>query len=161
MDDEITIYIDEQRSDRFYNRLRGRVVDWLADHRSDRYADVVLLAPDLFVLLTRLMLDRRVSMRDRAVVAGALLYFLTPLDIIPDIFFPVGVVDDVVAAIIALNAILNRTDPAIIREHWEGNDDILNVIQRITDQADALLGGGALRRLGKAIDKRTPPVEDE
>ena len=78
------------------------------------------------------------------------------MDVIPDVFFPVGAVDDVVAAVIALNAILNRTDPDIIREHWEGSEDILSVIQRIIDQADALLGSGALRRVGKALNRRTP-----
>jgi uncharacterized membrane protein YkvA (DUF1232 family) len=161
MSNEIVVHIDQHRSERFYRRLRERVVDWLADHRGERFADVILLAPDLFVLLGRLMLDGRVAIGDRAVVAGALLYFLSPIDVIPDVFFPVGAVDDVVAAVIALNAILNHTDPAIIREHWEGNDDILAVIQRITDQADALLGSGALRRLGKALNRRTPSLPDE
>ena len=156
MSNEITVRIDQARTERFYRRLRRRVVDWLADHQGERFADVVLLAPDLFVLLGRLMLDGRVSARDRAIVAGALLYFLSPVDVIPDIFFPVGAVDDVVAAVIALNAILNRTDPAIIREHWEGSEDILSVIQRVIDQADALLGSGALRRVGKALNRRTP-----
>jgi uncharacterized membrane protein YkvA (DUF1232 family) len=157
MSSEIIIHVDQQHSDRFYRRLRQRAADWLADHRGEKFADIVLLAPDLFVLLTRLMLDGRVRAGDRAIVAGALLYFITPLDVIPDFFFPVGVVDDVLAAVIALNTIVNHTDPAIVREHWEGSDDILDVIQRIIDQADALLGSGALRRLSKALDRRTPP----
>ena len=156
MSQEPVITIDPGRSDRFYRRLRQRAVDWLADHQGEKYADVVLLAPDLFVLLGRLMVDGRVSARDRAIVAGALIYFLTPIDVIPDVFFPVGTVDDVVAAVIALNVILNRTDPAIIREHWEGDDDILAVVQRFLGQADTLLGSGALRRLSKALERRTP-----
>lgn len=156
MGNEIIVHIDQQRSEHFYRRLRQRVVDWLADHQGERFADIVLLAPDLFVLLGRLMLDRRVAAGDRALVAGALLYFLSPLDVIPDVFFPIGAVDDVVAAVIVLNTLLNRTDPAIIREHWEGGEEILDVIRRIIDQADALLGRGALRRLGKALSRRTP-----
>lgn len=158
MSDQIVIHINPQRSERFYRRLRARIVSWMAEHRGEKLADVVLLAPDLVVLLTRLMLDGRVAARDRAIVAGALVYFIAPLDIIPDFLLPVGVVDDVVAAVIALNSILNRTDQGIVQEHWEGDDDILRVIQRIIAQADALLGSGALRRVNKALRRRTPPA---
>jgi len=156
MSDHEIIIIDPGRTERFYRRLRQRAVDWLAEHRGEKFADVVLLAPDLFVLLGRLMLDKRVSAKDRAVVVGALLYFLSPIDVIPDFIFPIGVVDDVVAAVIALNGILNRTDPAVIREHWEGSDDVLEVIQRIMDRADLLLGSGTLKRLRKSLTRRTP-----
>lgn len=156
MSDHEIIVIDPARTERFYRRLRQRAVDWLAEHRGEKYADIVLLAPDLFVLLGRLLLDKRVSVKDRAVVAGAILYFLSPVDIIPDFVFPIGVVDDVVAAVIALNGILNRTDPNVIREHWEGSEDVLVVIQRILDRADLLLGSGTLNRLRKSLTRRTP-----
>ena len=159
-DNEMIVVVDPARTERFYRRLRQRAADWLAHRHGDqgeKFADIVLLAPDLFVLLGRLMLDRRVSARDRAVVAGALLYFLSPIDIIPDFIFPIGVVDDVVAAVIALNSILNRTDPDVIREHWEGSEDVLAVIQRILDRADLLLGSGRLLRLRKSLTRRTPP----
>ena len=154
------IHIDTERSDRFYRRMRQRVIDWMEDRQRGKYADLVLLAPDLFILLTRLLLDKRVAARDRAIVAGAVLYFMTPVDLIPDIFFPVGIVDDILVAAIALNNILNRTDPAIIREHWEGNDDILLVIQRVMQQADKILGSGALSTARKALKRRTPRTKD-
>ena len=150
------IHIDMERSDRFYHRMRQRVVDWMEDRQRGKYADIVLLAPDLFVLLARLMLDKRVAARDRAIVAGAVLYFMTPLDLIPDVFFPVGIVDDIIVAAIALNNILNRTDPAVIREHWEGSDDILLVIQRVMQQANKFLGSGALGKARRALKRRTP-----
>ena len=73
----------------------------------------------------------------------------------------------IVAAVIALNAILNRTDPAIVREHWEGNDDILDVIQRVLSRAEVLLGGdhAAIRRwrlkqaLGRTWQRRPDLLE--
>ena len=156
LDDDEVFVIDSHRSQRFYERLRKRAVKWLASNKRDKYANIILLAPDLFVLLTRLMLDKRVAVRDRAIVAGAVLYFMTPVDIIPDIFFPVGMVDDVMVAVIALNNIVLRTDQKILREHWEGDADILDVLQRISSQASSLLGNKTIEKLRNALTKSTP-----
>lgn len=161
MSEEIIIHIDQAKADTYYGQLRDRIVNWMAQHERERLADFLLLAPDLLVLLVRLGLDSRLPLTDRAIVAGGVAYFLSPIDLIPDFIFPVGVADDVVVAVIALNAVLNRTDPQILREHWEGDDEILDVIQRTLSRADALLGKGLMKRLSVALSKRTPDVPED
>ncbi len=45
------------------------------------------------------MIDTRTPVEIKAMIAGALMYFVSPLDVIPDILGPAGFVDD--AAVIA------------------------------------------------------------
>ncbi len=58
-------------NDEFYRQLRDRVSSY-----SGPYAEYVLLLPDLFVLLSRLMLDSRIEGRHKAMLGGALAYFV-------------------------------------------------------------------------------------
>jgi hypothetical protein len=46
-----------------------------------------------------------------------------------------------------LHDLLETTDPSIVREHWEGNADILDLIRRILATADTMVGGSVWRRL--------------
>src|SRR4051812_30327331 len=62
----------------FYDRLRERVLQAVERHGgrfSETTVEALLLAPDLFLLLVRLSLDRRVPNRARALIAGTLAYF--------------------------------------------------------------------------------------
>lgn len=142
------------RERRFYRRLRDRVKRW-AERRDipEKRLEYLLAAPDLFVLLSRLALDRRVPARTKAKVAAALAYFLTPLDMIPDFLGPPGFLDDVVVAAWILNTVvaeLNQLDPSILEEHWEGEQDVLDRVTWIVDRAEEVLGRGlsfVIRRL--------------
>ncbi len=142
------------REQRFYHRLRERVKGW-AKQRDipEKRLEYLLVAPDLFVLLSRLTLDERVPLGAKAKVAAGVAYFVTPLDMIPDFLGPPGYLDDVVVAAWILQSVvgeLNRIDPAILEEHWEGEKDILYQIGFIIDRAEEVLGRGlrfVVRRL--------------
>ena len=41
--------------------------------------------------------------RELAIIGGALLYFISPIDIIPDYIFPIGYLDDAIVVKIALD----------------------------------------------------------
>ncbi|MCK9907077.1 DUF1232 domain-containing protein, partial [Frankia sp. Cpl3] len=90
-------------------------------------AQYILLAPDLFVVLARLIVDKRVEMSAKALAGVAIAYFITPLDLIPEALTgPLGFLDDVVLAVYALRRILVDVDPKIVKEHWNGKDDLLD-----------------------------------
>ena len=55
--------------------------------------------------------------------------------------------DDIALAAFVLNGLLNRTDPEILREHWPGEDDALQVIQQILHVADRMVGKGLWNKL--------------
>jgi uncharacterized membrane protein YkvA (DUF1232 family) len=105
-------------------------------------------APDLFHLLCRLSMDDRIPARDRARLAAAIIYFVSPVDLIPEaIFGPVGFVDDVAVAAYVLNSLINSAGAEVLREHWAGEEDVLKVIQAILKVADRMVGSGLWAKL--------------
>jgi uncharacterized membrane protein YkvA (DUF1232 family) len=135
---------------KFYSKLRRTVKIWAGGEQSttNQYADVILAGPDLFMLLVRLSRDQRVSQWDRASLAGAAAYFINPLDFIPEIILgPPGLVDDIALSAFVLHEVLENTDPVVVREHWDGDADILDLIRRILAVADTMVGGAIWRRL--------------
>ena len=137
------------RNDDFYQNLRKRIQEWLAGKgKTYKYADYLLFAPDLFHLLCRLVLDKRVPAAEKAKLAGAIAYFISPVDLIPELVVgPVGYVDDIVLAAYALNNVVNSGHGEIAQEHWAGEGDLLTVIQRILEVADNIIGAGLLKRI--------------
>lgn len=134
----------------FYHKLRRTVKLWAGgdSSRASRYADFVLAGPDLFMLLARLSRDDRVSSTNKMKLAGAVAYFINPLDLVPELVLgPLGLVDDVALAAYILRDVLENTDPAIVREHWEGDADVLDLIRQVLGVADQMLGGPTWRRL--------------
>jgi uncharacterized membrane protein YkvA (DUF1232 family) len=85
---------------------------------------------------------------DRAKLAGAAAYFANPLDLVPELILgPAGLVDDIALSALVLHDVLENTDPAIVREHWEGDIDLLELVRQILAVADTMLGGRLWRRL--------------
>lgn len=138
------------RETEFYHKLRRTVKIWAGGEqsRANRYADFILASPDLFMLMTRLSRDDRVSQTNRNKVARAVAYFINPLDLVPELILgPAGLVDDIALAGYVLHDLLESTDPTIVREHWEGNADILDLLRQILAAADTMVGGPVWRRI--------------
>lgn len=136
----------------FYRVLRSRINEWLksGDNSKYRWGNVLLLAPDLFHLSYKLSTDPDVPSKERAKMAGVLAYFISPIDLLPEaILGPIGFIDDVALAAYALNGLINNAGPDVVRKHWSGDDDILEVIQKILKTADQMLGRGIWKRIKK------------
>ena len=102
-----------------------------------------MFAPDLFHLLCKLAVDKDVLIADKAKLAGAIVYYLSPVDIIPELLIgPLGFADDIAVAAYVLNQIINHSDPEIVKKHWAGEGEVLEIIQRILVSADQMLGSG-------------------
>ena len=134
----------------FYQNLRAKFRDWLESDtgKSHKYAEYLMLAPDLFHLMCKLTIDPAVETKDKAKLAGAIAYFVSPLDLIPEaIVGPVGYVDDIALAAYVLNGIINNTDPAVIEKHWAGESDALESIKGVLKVADDMVGSGLWKKL--------------
>ncbi len=120
--------------------------------RRDRVArqtslkEFALIAPRLVKLLARLMRDPRVPSRSKAILVLTAGYLVSPLDVIPDMVPGIGQLDDLVIVAFALDHILNRVPDEVLREHWDGDEDILDVIKQIVD-----IGAGLVPRWVKRI----------
>ncbi len=123
------------RERRAYDSLRAKLTDSSGVARSG-LRDYLLLLPDLTVLLFRLARDPRVPLRAKAIAVLGVGYVLSPLDLIPDFFGPVGLIDDLLIAVAALSRILHIVHPDLLRSHWSGKEDVLDVIRRVSAWAE-------------------------
>jgi uncharacterized membrane protein YkvA (DUF1232 family) len=139
----------EEKHYDFYRAFRTRIDTWLAKQGEGyRHAELLLIAPDLFHLLCRLVFDKRVPPAEKAKLAAAIAYFVSPFDVIPELMLgPIGFLDDVAVAAFALNSVINSGQGAIAKELWAGDGDVLVLIQSIVASADDMLGQGVWKRL--------------
>ncbi|MFP4322904.1 MAG: YkvA family protein [Anaerolineales bacterium] len=72
---------------------------------------------DRLTLSWRLLADRRVDLPYKIIPPLALLYLLSPIDIVPDVFLPFGIVDDVGVVIFALEFFIRMAPNDVVREH--------------------------------------------
>jgi uncharacterized membrane protein YkvA (DUF1232 family) len=131
--------------DDFYRQLRAKITHWAERQDIDEsYRDYVLLIPDLFHFLTRLVMEPRVETRDKAFLGLAVDYVLSPIDFIPDALFPIGLLDDLVVMVIVLDSVLGRVPRSLVRKHWAGSGDLFEVVREALARAD----GWVLRKQG-------------
>jgi len=120
------------RERRLYDRLRLQLVEHAPGDRSG-FGDMLLLLPDLTILLGRLLRDRRVALAQKGIAIAGLAYVLSPLDLLPALVFgPFGLLDDLFVVAACLSRLLNHVHPDVVRSHWSGQGDALEVIQRVS-----------------------------
>lgn len=133
----------------FYQSLRQKIRTWLSKAgKGAKYADILLVAPDVFHLLCRLVADKRIPPIQKAKVAATLAYFVVPIGVVPEALTgPIGYVDDVALAAYVLNGMLNSDQADVVREHWAGDKDVLEVVRGVLEVADSAIGSGLWRRI--------------
>ena len=140
--------MSEYRVD-LYQQMRDKIRAWLEDKGRDyRYADYLLAAPDLLHMLCRLVRDNQVPAKQKAKLASVIAYFISPIDLLPEgVIGPGGYLEDVALAAYALNAMINEIDPEVVRRHWAGDGDVLELIKQVSKVAHEMLGGRLWERL--------------
>ena len=104
-----------------------------------RLKSLLMFVPNMVLLCGRLLTDARVPKTEKALVAGAILYAIVPLDLIPDVIPFVGQIDDAYLIAITLLRLIDRTDPNVVREHWNGGGDIIQLIEVLATTTKKLL----------------------
>lgn len=142
----------------FYDRLRGKIETYLAERggaAGDRVADALLLVPDVFVFLMRLLLDPEVPKAKRALIGSTLAYFVLPLDLLPEAFVgPAGFVDDLVLALAVLSQSFGSDLEPWAHKYWSGSQNLRKVLRDVLQSAHGLLGTDLHGRLRKALARR-------
>ena len=117
-----------------------------------KMSSFLMFLPNMFTLLGRLLKDSRVSLADKALFAGAIIYVIMPLDFIPDFIPFVGQVDDIYLVALALLRLLNRADESVVRENWAGGGDIVSLANSIAGIAPMFLSKRATRVLTSKVE---------
>lgn len=116
----------------FYRNLRQKVQSF-ADRKVPNWAKPfvpwVLAVPDFFVLMVRLARDPRVPGRAKLLAGATVLYFLSPVDLIPDLIPFMGQVDDVAVALFALETMVGSVPEQTLQGLWPGEGTVLALIQ--------------------------------
>jgi len=101
--------------------------------------NLLLFIPNLILLCGRLMVDPRVPTKERILVAGAIVYAFMPFDLIPDMLPFIGQIDDSYLIALSLLRLTTVTDPNVVREHWRGGGDVVELIGAVAMIASKLL----------------------
>lgn len=87
--------------------------------------DLVGLLPDCATCLRRLYRDSRVPRKAKVALWVALIWVLSPVDLIPEFLPVIGPLDDVVVVALALRYALRVSPREAVEEAWPGNPAVL------------------------------------
>jgi uncharacterized membrane protein YkvA (DUF1232 family) len=107
------------------------------------------MIPNLVKLIARLLADPRVPRRSKMALAAAAAYVASPIDLIPEVIPVIGWADDLIFIMMALDALIARSGPEIVEEHWDGPNDLLGLIEDVLSLARNVVP----RRLRSLFDR--------
>jgi len=138
----------------YYYKLREKIKNGVNKiSKNEDLPEYLLLAPDLFYLLIKLMQDPEVPRSKKVKVGVVIAYFITPFDFLPEALLGlVAYVDDVALTAYVLNDFFNEMNPDIIKDNWPGEKKLLDVIQKILEDSDKFINKNIVNRLKKLID---------
>ncbi len=114
---------------------------------SERWRHLALFVPRLVQLVWRLLADPEVPLLDKVLLGAAAAYAASPFDIVPDFVPLLGQIDDIYLIAICLLRLMHRSGEAKLRQHWEGPEDIVQLLHTVTDVATRILPGSLRERL--------------
>lgn len=117
-----------------------------------RLRSFLMFLPNMAMLLGGLLKDGRVPMAEKALFAAAIVYIISPLDFIPDVFPFIGQVDDLYVAALVILRLINRTDESVVRKLWSGGGDIVSLADSIANIAPKFLPKRVARILTSRVE---------
>jgi uncharacterized membrane protein YkvA (DUF1232 family) len=118
-----------------------------ARSRQELALEAVMLLPNIVKLLSRLMRDHRVPIRRKIFIGAVLGYVISPVDLIPDFVIGIGRLDDIVLVSLAIDHLMSGAEEEIVREHWDGTEDGLDLIRSVFAWGAAIIPDGVRRML--------------
>ena len=132
--------MDEEIQKSFYKKMRKKIDNYIKKHPKSKYINYLVAAPDFFYLLCKLLTDNRVPMINKAQIAAAILYFVSPLDILNDLIPGIGLVDDILIAVKVLKSLLDSVEEEVLKENWPGDGDVILQIKQLLELGDSVVG---------------------
>jgi uncharacterized membrane protein YkvA (DUF1232 family) len=123
--------------------------------------DLLLFLPRMAKLLGRIAADPEVSGKDKALVLAALAYLASPIDMIPDFIPVIGELDDIYLISLVLLRLVNRMGPEKLQAYWDGPEDIVALVQRVSEVATAILPEKIRRLVLAKVDEAAQPAKPE
>lgn len=109
------------------------------DPSSDRWRDLALFVPRLLRLVGKLLVDPEIPLVDKLLLGAAAAYAASPIDIVPDSIPVLGQLDDLYLIALCLLRLLHSCGEEKLRQHWDGPEDIVDLLHTVTDLATRYL----------------------
>jgi uncharacterized membrane protein YkvA (DUF1232 family) len=94
-------------------------------------AQLARAIPDLVALTRGLLGDPRVPLGSKVLLGGALVWLLSPIDLVPEFIPVLGPLDDVIVVGLVLRHLVRRAGPEVVQEHWRGDPRVLRTALRL------------------------------
>ena len=121
-----------------------------------RMKNLLMFLPNMVILCARLMVDSRVPRTERALFAAAVIYAIIPFDFIPDMIPFVGQIDDLLLISMTVLRLVDRTDVSVVRQHWRGGGDIIQLSESVATVAPLLIP----RRISRVLLSKVRPTAE-
>ncbi len=115
--------------------------------RGTRLKEAALAVPNLVKLVYRLMRDPRLPRRSKMVLGAILGYIVVPIDVVPDFVPVLGQADDLLLLAYGVRHIIEVAGAEIVLEHWDGSQDVLQLVETVAGLAAGMLPKPVLRLL--------------
>ncbi len=149
------IFPKEKRKFQFYEKLREKYsIKRSSKDDPQNISDYLFLLPDVFVLICRLALEKRLSVSNKLFMSAVAAYFMLPIDIIPDFVPFIGFLDDFVLAIFAFDHLFKEVDNKIILDNWSGEVDMLETTKRVIGLANKQISSKILNKIKKIVNSK-------
>ena len=94
-------------------------------------AQLARAIPDVIALCRGLVRDPRVPFSSKVLVGAALVWVLSPIDLIPEFIPVLGPLDDVIVVGLVLRHLIKRAGVEVVHEHWRGDPRVLRTALRL------------------------------
>jgi uncharacterized membrane protein YkvA (DUF1232 family) len=94
--------------------------------------ELALLLPNLIILFKGLVRDPRVPRGSKALLVLGVVWFASPIDLIPEFIPILGPLDDAVIAALILRHVLRAAGREVVSQHWRGDPATLQRVLRVS-----------------------------
>jgi uncharacterized membrane protein YkvA (DUF1232 family) len=143
----------------FYREIRQKIQRFVTSRMpqwTEPLLPWVLAVPDFFVMLVRLARDPRVPTRSKILLGVTIAYFLSPLDVIPDLLGGLGLIDDMALALFAIEELQENVPAQVIEEAWPGDGKVLDLAAEGVQVVKRILPERTIKPLLGLLKKRQP-----
>lgn len=122
--------------------------------------NLLLFLPRLAKLIAQLLVDAQVAATDKMLLGAVVIYIASPIDIVPDVIPMIGQLDDLYLVAMCLLRLMNRSGENTLRQYWDGPEDIVAVLAKVTDFATRYLPEPVRGQIRQWVDVRSsePPA---
>ena len=112
--------MDIEKYNEEYSKYKSSYTEENLQTKLKKYGKKIGVNTTYYILLLyQMIVSNIVPIADKAIIIAALGYFISPLDIIPDIIIGSGFIDDVSVMLIALRQVVKNITPEIKQQAKE------------------------------------------